>query len=74
MGERWRPYRSVATWYIWRRNAGKTPDAKSEEPITDRAEAAVKAATKTVAVRKTAMASAKKTTQASRRSSRVFGN
>ena len=27
MGERWRPYRSVATWYVWRR--------KSNIPITD---------------------------------------
>src|SRR5665213_435686 len=24
LGEAWRPYRSVATWYIWRRNAGKS--------------------------------------------------
>lgn len=31
MGERWRPYRSVATWYIWRRNT------KPEIPITDSA-------------------------------------
>jgi len=27
MGQRWRPYRSIATWYIWRRDTGKTPDA-----------------------------------------------
>jgi DNA-3-methyladenine glycosylase II len=46
MGERWRPYRSVATWYFWRRNTGKVPDAKSEEPISDRAAVAVKVAKK----------------------------
>ena len=30
MGERWRPYRSVATWYIWRRNTGNARDAKQK--------------------------------------------
>jgi len=74
MGERWRPYRSLATWYIWRRNTGKTPDAKSEEPISDRADTSVKAATKTVAARKRARASAKNTAPVSRRSSRVSGD
>jgi DNA-3-methyladenine glycosylase II len=30
MGERWHPYRSVATWYIWRR--GVTPGPPSQKP------------------------------------------
>jgi DNA-3-methyladenine glycosylase II len=28
IGERWRPYRSVATWYIWRRGALPTKQAR----------------------------------------------
>jgi DNA-3-methyladenine glycosylase II len=65
MGERWRPYRSVATWYFWRRNTGKAPDAKSEEPISDRAEAAVKAAKKVTA--RPARAAARRAASASTR-------
>jgi len=25
LGERWRPFRSVATWYVWRRNSAPAP-------------------------------------------------
>lgn len=30
LGERWRPYRTIATWYIWR-SLGNVPQSKSDE-------------------------------------------
>ncbi len=32
LGERWRPYRSVATWYLWRSTAITLPDGASPTP------------------------------------------
>lgn len=43
-GETWRPYRTVATWYIWRRNANAT--AKAAPARSPRAAAAASAANK----------------------------
>ncbi|CAA9428666.1 MAG: DNA-3-methyladenine glycosylase II, partial [uncultured Phycisphaerae bacterium] len=33
LGERWRPYRSIATWYLWRR--GSVPVAAPAVPVPD---------------------------------------
>jgi DNA-3-methyladenine glycosylase II len=33
MGERWRPYRSVASWYLWE-SLDKTPVAKTDTELT----------------------------------------
>ena len=43
LGEKWRPYRSIATWYIWRRNAGAT--AKPAPARSSRGAGATSAAT-----------------------------
>ena len=31
-GERWRPYRSIATWYIWRRTSGGLVESAATDP------------------------------------------
>jgi len=31
-GERWRPYRSIASWYLWRAAESKRPQKKSKAP------------------------------------------
>jgi DNA-3-methyladenine glycosylase II len=37
MGEKWRPHRSIATWYIWRRQGtgGIAPDASASTPTAE---------------------------------------
>jgi DNA-3-methyladenine glycosylase II len=44
LGERWRPYRSVATWYVWRRNM--TPDIPITAPARSAARPDNRAATR----------------------------
>ena len=38
-GERWRPYRSIASWYLWRaveeRNATKSAAKKNKKGVSD---------------------------------------
>jgi DNA-3-methyladenine glycosylase II len=36
-GERWRPYRSIASWYLWRAADEKPAKAKRETPVKVRA-------------------------------------
>ena len=78
MGERWRPYRSIATWYLWRRNTGKVADVKAGKSIEKGAAAAVQVATKTpeakvdrkeIAAKKTTRPSARASTRRSVRAS-----
>lgn len=40
MGEKWRPYRTVATWYIWRRNLNAPAKAKTPAPSSRNGRAA----------------------------------
>jgi methylated-DNA-[protein]-cysteine S-methyltransferase len=81
-GERWRPYRSVASWYLWRaaalaprtavvgtKAAGKTVVAKKSAsgPAVAKKMAAVSAAAKKVAARTTTTTAKKKKKQGGNR-------
>ena len=44
LGEKWRPYRTIATWYVWRRNAKTT--AKPKAARSSRSAGAASAATR----------------------------
>ena len=40
MGEKWRPYRTVATWYIWRRHVNAPGKIKTQAPSSRNGQAA----------------------------------
>jgi DNA-3-methyladenine glycosylase II len=32
LGEKWRPWRTIATWYLWRRPSDKLPSRRPNKP------------------------------------------
>ena len=69
-GERWRPYRSVASWYLWRAAEMKDLPLAGEQAKKDAATGAKASARKT-SVAKKATASPSKAAKRGKKSSRT---